>query len=148
MRLRGMILPWLALLLILATALPARAGEDGEGPVPARGYVLVQAAGQSGWLPLPDREEDSYTFPIRQMTQDGKIVENLVRVTPEGMYMESANCENQDCVHQGMVTLENRNTRVLMNFILCLPHQVSLALYTPDEILAMYSSGQGTAEGE
>ena len=136
MRLRR-ILPWLALLLLL-TVLPACAGEE-TGAAPARGYVLVQTAGQSGWLPLPDREEDSYTYPIRQMTRDGVIVENLVRLTPEGMYMESADCENQDCVHQGMVTLENRKTRALMNYILCLPHQLSLALYTPEEVLALYN---------
>ncbi len=136
MRLRR-ILPWLALLLLL-TVLPARAGEE-TSAAPARGYVLVQTAGQSGWLPLPDREEDSYTYPIRQMTRDGVIVENLVRLTPEGMYMESADCENQDCVHQGMVTLENRKTRALMNYILCLPHQLSLALYTPEEVLALYN---------
>ena len=139
MRPKGIALIWLAALVMLLTAFPARAGEETKTAAPARGYVLVQTAGQSGWLPLPDREEDSYTYPIRQMTQDGRIVENRVRLTPEGMYMESADCENQDCVHQGMVTLENRKTRALMNYILCLPHQLSLALYTPEEILALYN---------
>lgn len=138
MRLRRGILPWLCLLLLL-TALPAVAGEEEQSPPPARGYVLVQTSTQSGWLPLPEREEDSYSFPIRQMTRDGQIVENLIRLTPEGVYMESADCDNQDCVHQGMVTLENRKTRPLMNYILCLPHQLSLALYTPEEVLALYN---------
>lgn len=142
MRHEGRLLAGVMLLALLLAVLPARAGEEtaetGTAPRPARAYVLVQTASQSGWLALPEREEDSYDFPIVQMTQDGQVVENHVRLTPEGVCMASATCENQDCVHQGMVTLENRNTRALMNYILCLPHQVSLALYTPEEVLAMY----------
>ena len=52
--------------------------------------------------------------------------------------MESATCENHDCIEQGIVTLENRQTRPLMNYILCLPNQVSIALYTPEEVLALF----------
>ncbi len=139
----GAFLTALSLILALLLILPAQAGEDEAAeetaaPRPARAYVLVQTAAQAGWLPLPDREEGSYTFPIVQTTADGTLVENHVRLTPEGVYMESATCENQDCVHQGMVTLENRESRALTNWILCLPNQVALALYTPEEILAMY----------
>ena len=39
---------------------------------------------------------------------------------------------------QGTVTLENRDERILYNMIICLPNQVMLELYTPEEVLEMY----------
>ncbi len=114
-------------------------------PRPAPGYVLVQTDTAAGWLPLPESTEESYTYPIRQLNEAGELVENRLRLTPEGVCMEYATCENQDCVHQGEVTLQNKDTRVLMNFILCLPNRVSVALYTPEEVLAMYAAPQDGA---
>ena len=90
------------------------------------------------WLPLP--EEEDYTFPIRQVREDGTEELNLLHVTPEGFYMESSTCENQDCVEQGLVTLENRSERILGGWVICLPNLVYLELYTPEEILALYMS--------
>lgn len=103
---------------------------------PAAGYILVTSPSLSGWLPLPESED--YLFPLNQTLPDGSQVENILHVTPEGVYMESSSCENQDCVHQGTVTLENRNDRVLYNMIICLPNQVTLQLFTPEEVLQMY----------
>ena len=61
--------------------------------------------------------------------------------------MEKSTCENQDCVNQGLVTLENRDARVLYNMIVCLPNQVMLELYTYDEIMEMLGqNGNQTAE--
>jgi hypothetical protein len=57
--------------------------------------------------------------------------------------MESATCENQDCVHQGEVTLENKNARVLENLIICLPNQVYLELYSTEELLALSAGQEG-----
>ena len=67
----------------------------------------------------------------------GTETENVVHLTPEGVYMESSTCEGHDCVLQGEVTLENRKDRILGNMIICLPNQVCLQLFTPDEILEM-----------
>ena len=47
--------------------------------------------------------------------------------------MESSNCENQTCVGQGEVTLENRDLRPLFNMVICLPHNLSLELLTRAE---------------
>ena len=47
--------------------------------------------------------------------------------------MESSNCDNQNCVQEGTVTLENMNQRVLFNMVLCLPHQLSLEMLTASE---------------
>lgn len=110
-------------------------GADEAGPQPANGYVYVSAATQSGWLPLP--EEDDYTYSLKQILQDGTEAVNLIHLTPDGVYMEDSTCENHDCVHQGIVTLENRKDRILGNMIICLPNQVCLELYTPEEILEM-----------
>ena len=62
----------------------------------------------------------------------GQGVINKVHVTRDGFYMESSSCANQDCVHQGEVTLDNYEDRVLMNWIVCLPNQVTLELVVDD----------------
>lgn len=108
---------------------------------PAAGYILLTIQNSNRyWLPLP--AEGEFTAPIVQPAADGsdKQLENYLHITPTGMYMESANCDSQDCVHQGEVTLENKDTRILYNMIICLPNQVVVELYTPDEIMAMMSA--------
>lgn len=137
----------LALLLaLLALAGTAALGEDAipeatatvapeATPKPAKAYVLVSTATQSGWLPLPEEGEVSY--PLRQLLPDGSEAENLIHLTPDGVYMEDATCENHDCVDQGAVTLQNRDERILGNMIICLPNQVVLQLYTPEEVLEL-----------
>ena len=118
-------------------AMPAEGSDDSnEAPQPAAAYVLVSTATQSGWLPLP--EEGEVTFPLKQTLPDGTEAVNLIHLTPEGVYMEDSTCANHDCVDQGIVTLENRKERILGNMIICLPNQVCLQLYTPEEILALY----------
>ena len=108
--------------------------EDGA-PQPAKAYVLVSTATQAGWLPLP--EEGEVSFPLRQVLPDGTEAVNVIHLTPEGVCMEDSTCENHDCVQQGMVTLENRDERILSNMIICLPNQVVLQLLTPEEVLEM-----------
>ena len=118
-----------------APAQPEDGAASEEAPKPAKGYVLVTTATQSGWLPLPEEGEVSY--PIRQILADGTEAENIIHLTPEGVYMEDSTCANHDCIQQGMVTLENREERILSNMIICLPNQVSLQLFTPEEVLQM-----------
>ena len=128
-----------------ATELPAtdapEAEQAPEAAQPAKGYVLVTTATQVGWLPLPEEEE--YTFPLQQTLPDGTECMNLIHVTPEGVYMEDSTCEGHDCVQQGTVTLENRDERILYNMIICLPNQVMLQLFTPEEVLEMMQQGEG-----
>ena len=127
-------------LLLLALAAVCAAGEEAAPeatipPSPAKGYVLVTTATQSGWLPLP--EEGEASFPLRQTLPDGTEAVNVIHLTPDGMYMEDATCANHDCMGQGVVTLENREERILGNMIICLPNQVTLQLFTPEEVLEM-----------
>ena len=133
-----------AALLVLFSAVPSvSSAEESPGvsgaetppPAPAKAYVLVTTASQMGFLPLP--EEEDYLFPLTQALPDGTVAENVIHVSPDGVWMESSNCENQDCVQEGTVTLENRRDRILGNWIICLPHQLTLQLLTPEEVLAM-----------
>ena len=54
--------------------------------------------------------------------------QNVLIVTPEGAYMESATCQGHDCILQGPVTLENYELRPNQNFIICLPNRVTVEL--------------------
>ena len=73
---------------------------------------------------------------------DGTEAVNTIHLTPEGVYMEDSTCQGHDCVQQGEVTLDNRNERILGNMIICLPNQVTLQLYTPEELLEMMKGQQ------
>ena len=115
-------------------------GEEADAPQPANGYVLVTTSTQAGWLPLPD--EGEYSYSLKQTMSDGTEVENVIHLTPNGVYMEDSTCENHDCVMQGEVTLENKEDRILSNMIICLPNQVYLQLFTPEEVLEMFTAQQ------
>ena len=112
---------------------------------PAGGYVIVTAGNESRIYSMPT--EGEYSFSVVLQQENGEETENVVHISSEGVYMEKSTCENQDCVNQGLVTLENRDARVLYNMIVCLPNQVMLELYTYDEIMEMLGqSGNQTAE--
>lgn len=98
----------------------------------AAGYVLVSSPTVTAWLPLPEKED--VVYPLKQVNAAGDETLNMIHLTPDGVYMESSTCENQNCVEEGVVTLENRSSRILGNMIICLPNQVTLELYSADEL--------------
>ena len=104
---------------------------------PSIAYVLVRLQYGGGLLPLP--LEGEYTRTVRQVMDDGTEAVNVLHLTPEGFWMEDANCKNHDCVGEGMVTLENREERVLWNMVVCLPHQLVAELITREEAIAVLS---------
>ena len=71
-------------------------------------------------IDLPFAEPHDVTI----LQDDGS--ENAVKITGEAVYMDHANCENQDCVNMGQVTLDNLELRVMGGFVICLPHKVSV----------------------
>lgn len=107
------------------TATPLATG-SAQALAPANAYLSVQMD-RVVFDPFP--LVDSRDFELPQ--PDGKL--NVVRATEDSIIMLSSTCDNQDCVHQGIVTLDNRNARVLDNAIICLPNKVILTLLTPDE---------------
>jgi hypothetical protein len=58
--------------------------------------------------------------------EDGSL--NVVEITSKGVRMQSANCKNQVCVHQGWITLDDKSLSGLSSHIVCLPNGVSVAL--------------------
>ena len=122
------------------TAQPEATEAPADAPQPAKGYVLVTTASQSGWLPLP--EEGELSYPLRQLLPNGTEAVNTIHLTPEGVFMEDSTCEGHDCVQQGEVTLDNREERILGNMIICLPNQVTLQLFTPEELLEIVKEQQ------
>ncbi len=115
-------------LRVLTEVVPS--SQSGVQPEATQGNALaylVLSVGNTRYHPLPIFKETSYR--LRQA--DGR--ENVFHVTLDSVHMESATCDNQDCIKQGTVNLENRDARVLRNMIICLPNQVVLELITPQE---------------
>lgn len=46
------------------------------------------------------------------------------------VWMESANCTTQDCVHMGEITRENLYIRPMGGFIICLPHGLTVEVHS------------------
>lgn len=116
-----------------ATADPA-AQEDSSAALSGAGYVYITAGGEARWFELPAEESK---LEITRTAQDGTEIFNVINLSPEGVFVESASCDNQDCVEQGVVTLENKEERVLRNLIVCLPNEVSVELYSGEEVAQM-----------
>ena len=114
-----------------ATEAPAAETTANEGldSLNAEAYLVVSVAGMM-YEPIPLVEEGRYS--IRR----GDLV-NVIEVTPTSIKMHESSCDNQDCVEQGVVSLENKDTRVLQNMVICLPNEVVLQLYTPEELTAL-----------
>ena len=118
-----------------STETPASTEEPAAAKEPAQAYLVVSVAGAM-YEPIPLYEEGRYTV------KRGDLV-NTIEVTPDSIKMHASSCDNQDCVEQGVVSLENRSKRVLQNMIICLPNEVVLELYTPEEIAALLLSMAG-----
>jgi len=98
------------------------------GPMPApqtqavRGHVVITVGNRQYGDPIPmDREK---IITIKQ--ENGQI--NKVHITPEGAWMEYSTCDNQDCVGQGHITMDNYKTRILSTFVICLPNNVTVEM--------------------
>ena len=126
-------------ILIIALVLVAAVGAAGLfmsrdllTPVPSapegavQAYLRIQVKDQV-WEAFPLTDGGEYVID----QQDGKT--NVVHTTATGAVMHSSTCDNQSCVQQGEVTLENRDSRVLANMIICLPNEVILEVLTPAE---------------
>ena len=112
------------------TAQPTQAPTEAPEPTaaPAQAYLVV-TVGDALYEPIPLTAEGRYTI------KRGDHI-NIVEVTATSICMAESSCDNQDCVYQGVVDLENKSTRVLQNMIICLPNNVMLELYTYEELQA------------
>ena len=156
LRNRNVLLLLLLLVVILAVLLAAKLTKpapetlpdlpETQSEVPAEmplGYILARANDESKWIPLPTGDEDLYISITRE---DDPSVSNTLRLFKNGFVMDSSTCDNQDCVMQGEVTLENKADRVLMHMVICLPHNVSAELYSTEELALMLAESAQTAQ--
>lgn len=116
-------------------------------PFPSAGYVYVTAGAEGRWFELP-KEGDPVSFTIRLTREDGTETENKVTMTTDSVFMAHSTCDNQDCVQQGVVSLENKSERVLLNLIVCLPNQVSVELFDQAEMYEMLAQAEAAAATE
>ena len=114
-----------------ATAEPEAAAVAGP-MMPAQtqkigGHVILTVGSRQYGDPIPmDRDK---IITIRQ--SNGQI--NKVHITPDSAYMEYSTCDNQDCVGQGHITLDNYETRILSTFVICLPNNVTIEMVPAEE---------------
>ena len=121
----------------------ARAGESAEKAGPAteplkdeevRAFLLI-TVGKVTYSPIPLKQEGNYTI-----RQDGGKKVNVIHVTPDSVAMASSTCDNQLCVDEGTVTLENKENRILGGYIICLPNGVTLELCSAEEMAELMRS--------
>ena len=114
----------------------------------AESYLVVTTVnGLHAPIPLSGENELHLTQP------DGS--ENVIHIGKDSFYMASSNCDNQICVQEGEVTLKNRDTRIMLNMVICLPHNLKLELLSRAETEALMTelytevaALQGTDQGE
>lgn len=101
------------LVLLVTTLLPKTEAEED---------CVVIRVGSEEYARVPLSQPQTLT-----VRQDNGAV-NVVEVSERGMRMVSSTCDNQICVHQGWVTLDNWEMKPQQQFVSCLPNQVMLEL--------------------
>lgn len=94
----------------------------------AYGYMLLTVHGiPYDIIPLRDNGE----FVL---TQSDIGATNTIHTTKYSAWMAHSTCDNQDCVEQGIVSLDNIKERILGNMIICLPNGLMVELLTAEEL--------------
>ena len=96
-----------------------------------RAWLLI-TVDNTTYAPYPLTKTGDYTI-----NQKKKEAQNVIHVTEDSIQMASSTCDNQLCVTEGVVTLENKASRVLGNYIICLPNGVTLELLNEEEYAAL-----------
>lgn len=102
-----------------------------QRPADADSYVVV-TVGRQVYQPVPLAGERVLTID----QPGGK--QNVAHVRDGEILMNSATCDNQKCVHQGSVSLDNRDLRALYNQIICTPNEVVLTVLSRQEASGYY----------
>lgn len=98
---------------------------------PANAYLRVSVNNRM-YEPIP--LDENFSVDIKR--DEG--YDNLVIVDSGAVSMMFSTCDNQLCVHQGQVSLDNRDLRALYNQIVCLPNEVLLEVLDEHEVMSLY----------
>lgn len=113
-------------LTILAVALAGMAAVHFLSPKKSADYALVYIQNYVyAKLPL---DEDK----VLEVDQGSGVV-NHVEVKDGAVHMLDSSCPDQKCVFQGEISPENYEDRILRNWVICLPNQVTIELVLADE---------------
>lgn len=99
--------------------------------LPGSAYLRIQVNNRV-YEPLP--MDGDFTVDI---AREGGF-HNIVTVQDGVVGMAFSTCDNQLCVHQSHVSLDNRDLRALFNQIVCLPNEVLLEVLDAGETMAFY----------
>ena len=89
--------------------------------IPLNANCVVIRVGSQEYARIPLSQPQTLT--VEQ--ENGAV--NVIEVTADGMRMVSSTCDNQICVHKGLVTLDNWELKGGA-VITCLPNEVTLTL--------------------
>ena len=119
--------------LAQASPAPTAPPDEGQSETPekatekateAEAYMYIIVNGRISGIYAVGEEGD-----VTVDQGNGKV--NVIHMTENGFYMASSTCDNQLCVQQGEVTVDNYQQRILGASVLCLPNNVDLELVVP-----------------
>ena len=116
----------IALLLLALLAKPKQPdapAQDSKAEA-AEAFLYISVGGRIRQIEPLDQDRD---VTISQPT--GEV--NVIHITKNGFHMASSTCDNQLCVGEGEVTVDNYRRRILGPYVLCLPNQVELQIVVP-----------------
>lgn len=122
----GIAIALVALVAVAGALLSGRETTPPSAPAGEIAYLRVQVD-DTVWPLMPLSEVGDWTI------EQDNGAKNVLRATERGVVMHFSTCDNQNCVHQGEVSLDNRDSRALGNMIVCLPNRVIVELLTPEE---------------
>lgn len=112
--------------VVLVVALGGMAAVHFLSPKKPADYALVYIQNYV-YKKLPLNEDT-----VLEIDQGSGVV-NHVEVKDGAVYMLDSSCPDQQCVHQGEISPENYEERILRNWVICLPNQVTIELVLADE---------------
>ncbi len=105
--------------------------QPGAKRYPAAAYLLINVNNHI-YEPIPLTGDRLVTIT----QENGR--QNVAAVSAQSAHMSVSTCPGQECIHQGQVSLENRDQRVLYNQIICLPNTVILSVLDEKEAKQLY----------
>ena len=102
-----------------------------SGRLPGSAYLRISVNNRM-YEPIPLQED----FSVDILREGG--YRNEVINTSGTVSMSFSTCDNQLCVHQGGVSVDNRDLRALYNQIVCLPNEVLLEVLDEKEVMSFY----------
>ncbi len=123
---------------IPVTDAPATAAPSAEPGQPEASADVPAAPSPRAWLLITVDNKTYAPYPLTKngeykINQKKKNALNVIHVTENSIQMASSTCDNQVCVYEGEVTLENKESRILGGYIVCLPNGVTLQLLDENE---------------